>query len=119
SAPAAPAKPTEAPKPAAQPAAQAPAAQPAQQAPSSAKPGDFDWKKYKGTTISLALNKHPYTESLMPLLDQFKAETGMDAQFLILPEAEYFRKIELDMSTGAGEYDVFMTGPTRNWTYAN
>ena len=71
-----------------------------------------------GTTINLALNKHPYTESLMPLLDQFKEETGMNAQFLILPEAEYFRKIELDMSTGAGEYDVFMTGPTRNWTYA-
>jgi multiple sugar transport system substrate-binding protein len=54
----------------------------------------------------------------MPLLDAFKEETGMNAQFLILPEAEYFRKIELDLSTGAGEYDVFMTGPTRNWTYA-
>src|SRR4051794_9378638 len=62
--PAEPAKPSEAAKPAA-PAAQAPATQPAQQAPSSAKPGDFDWKKYKGTTINLALNKHPYTESLM------------------------------------------------------
>ncbi len=65
----------------------------------------------------MILNKHPFTESLIPLLPQFEQQTGIKTTNLILPEAEYFQKILVDLSTGGGEYDVFMTGPYAHWAY--
>jgi multiple sugar transport system substrate-binding protein len=127
------AKPTTAPAaaaPTAAPAAKpttAPAAAAATTAPAAgaaAKPtaaaaaaSDFDWMKYKGSTVRMILNKHPFTEALIPLLPQFEAQTGIKTTNLILPEAEYFQKILVDLSTGGGEYDVFMTGPYAHWAY--
>ncbi|MFN8521564.1 MAG: sugar ABC transporter substrate-binding protein [Chloroflexota bacterium] len=110
----------------AKPASQAaPAAPPAASKPADAKPaadakpsGDFDWKRFNGKTLQIALNKHPYTESLMPQIPQFEQLTGIKVTNLTLPENEYFQKILVDLSTGAGEYDVFMTGPTRHWAYS-
>ncbi|MGI9147276.1 MAG: extracellular solute-binding protein [Chloroflexota bacterium] len=117
------AKPTTA--PAAAPTT-APAAGAAPTAASAAKPtaaaaaagaANFDWQKYEGSTVRMILNKHPFTESLIPLLPQFEAQTGIKTTNLILPEAEYFQKILVDLSTGGGEYDVFMTGPYAHWAY--
>lgn len=78
----------------------------------------FDWKAYSGAQVRLILNKHPYTESLLPLIPEFTELTGIEVpEPLILPEAEYFQKLLLDLSTGAGEFDAFMTGPQVHWTY--
>ncbi len=83
----------------------------------AASAANFDWQKYKGSKVRMILNKHPFTESLIPLLPQFEQQTGISTTNLILPEAEYFQKILVDLSTGAGEYDVFMTGPYAHWAY--
>jgi len=107
------AKPTSAPAPAPTAAA---AAKPTAAA-AAAGASDFDWQKYKGSTVRMILNKHPFTESLIPLLPQFEQQTGIKTTNLILPEAEYFQKILVDLSTGGGEYDVFMTGPYAHWAY--
>lgn len=78
----------------------------------------FDWQQFKGAQVRLILNKHPYTESLLPLLPEFTKRTGIEVpEPLILPEAEYFQKVLLDLSTGAGEFDAFMTGPQIHWAY--
>jgi multiple sugar transport system substrate-binding protein len=78
----------------------------------------FDWKQFSGGQVRLILNKHPYTESLLPLIPEFTELTGIEVpEPLILPEAEYFQKLLLDLSTGAGEFDAFMTGPYIHWTY--
>jgi multiple sugar transport system substrate-binding protein len=78
---------------------------------------NFDWQQYRGSSVRLILNKHPFTESLVPLLPAFEQQTGISTTNLILPEAEYFQKILVDLSTGAGSYDVFMTGPYAHWAY--
>jgi multiple sugar transport system substrate-binding protein len=78
----------------------------------------FDWKQFDGGQVRLILNKHPYTESLLPLIPEFEELTGISVpEPLILPEAEYFQKLLLDLSTGAGEFDAFMTGPYIHWAY--
>jgi multiple sugar transport system substrate-binding protein len=78
----------------------------------------FDWKANSGAQVRLILNKHPYTESLLPLIPEFTELTGIEVpEPLILPEAEYFQKLLVDLSTGAGEFDVFMTGPQIHWAY--
>jgi len=79
----------------------------------------FDWKKYEGTELSLILNKHPYSESLIGLLPDFEEATGISVNYEILAEEEYFEKLRLELSTGTGQYDVFMTGPMLEWEYAS
>ena len=78
---------------------------------------EFDWKKHEGTELSLILNKHPYSESLIGLLPDFEEATGISVGYEILAEEEYFEKLRLELSTGTGQYDVFMTGPMLEWEY--
>ena len=43
--------------------------------------------------------------------------TGVNVEYLILPEAEYFTKLVADLSQQRGEFSVIMTGPMRNWQF--
>lgn len=77
----------------------------------------INWRRAEGQTLSIGLNKHPFTESLLPLIPQFRELTGIRVEYLILPEAEYFTKLVADLSQQRGEFSVIMTGPMRNWQY--
>ena len=51
----------------------------------------FDWQQFGGSQVRLILNKHPYTESLLPLIPEFTELTGISVPDpLILPEGEFF-----------------------------
>jgi multiple sugar transport system substrate-binding protein len=77
----------------------------------------IDWQQAKGQSLTIGLNKHPFTESLLPLIPEFRQLTGINVEYLILPEAEYFTKLVADLSQQRGEFSVIMTGPVRNWQY--
>lgn len=79
--------------------------------------GDFDWKRYEGTTVKLLLNQHPYTDGMLKELSKFKMMTGIDVEYDIFPEEEYFNKVTVALSSGSSEYDVFMTGAYMVWQY--
>ncbi len=77
----------------------------------------INWKQADGQSLTIGLNKHPFTESLLPLIPEFRRLTGINVEYLILPEAEYFTKLVADLSQQRGEFSVIMTGPMRNWQY--
>lgn len=77
----------------------------------------MDWRQAAGQSLSIGLNKHPFTESLLPLIPEFRSLTGIEVDYLILPEAEYFTRLVADLSQQRGEFSVVMTGPMRNWQY--
>ncbi len=77
----------------------------------------IDWRQAAGQSLTIGLNKHPFTESLLPLIPEFRRLTGINVEYLILPEAEYFTKLAADLSQKRGEFSVIMTGPMRNWGY--
>ncbi len=79
----------------------------------------IDWRQAAGQSLTIGLNKHPFTESLLPLIPQFKSLTGISVDYLILPEDEYFTKLAADLSQQRGEFSVIMTGPMRNWEYVS
>ena len=81
------------------------------------KQAKINWRAYEGQKVSLCLDKHPYTESLLPMLPQFEALTGIKVDYLILPEMEYNAKVETDLANQRGECNVIMAGPMRNWAY--
>src|SRR4051812_40897257 len=69
--------------------------------------------------VTIGLNKHPFTESLLPLIPEFRRLTGINVEYLILPEAEYITKLTADLSQQRGEFSVIMTGPMRNWQFVS
>ena len=79
--------------------------------------GEFDWKRYEGESIKLLLNQHPYTDGMLAELPKFEAMTGIDVDYDIFPEEEYFNKVTVALSSGSSEYDVFMTGAYMVWQY--
>ncbi len=81
------------------------------------KQAKIDWRQAAGQKLTIGLNKHPFTELLLPLIPEFRKLTGIDVDYLILPEAEYFTKLTADLSQQRGEFSVIMTGPMRNWQF--
>ena len=51
-------------------------------------------------------------------VDEFTEQTGIEVEYLVVAESEYWSKLTVDLSSGAGQFDVFMSGPTINWGYA-
>ncbi|HWU38341.1 MAG TPA: hypothetical protein VN203_11905, partial [Candidatus Acidoferrum sp.] len=63
----------------------------------------INWKQFEGQKLTIGLNKHPYTESLLPLIPEFETLTGIKVEYLILPENEYGAKLTADLSQQRGE----------------
>ena len=77
----------------------------------------INWRQFEGQKLTIGLNKHSYTESLLPLIGEFEALTGIKVDYLILPENEYGAKLTADLSQQRGEFTVIMAGAMRNWGY--
>lgn len=78
---------------------------------------DFDWKKNRGKTVTLLLNKHPYVDALLANLDNFKQLTGLEVKYDVFPEDVYFDKVTAALSSRSSQYDAFMTGAYQTWQY--
>ncbi|HHY45808.1 MAG TPA: sugar ABC transporter substrate-binding protein [Firmicutes bacterium] len=78
----------------------------------------FKWDKYAGQTITVMLTQTPLSDGLRPLLSEFTKKTGIKVNYLVLAEAQYWNKLQIDLSSGAGEYDVFMSGPSFQWQWS-
>lgn len=79
--------------------------------------GAFDWMKAKGETIKILQTPHPYQQSFQPLFAEFTRKTGIRVQAELVPEADYFTKLNTELAGGSGEHDVFMTGAYFIWIY--
>ena len=77
----------------------------------------INWKAFEGTQVTIGLNKHPFTESLRLLLPIFEQLTGIKVAYVILSEEEFFEKLLIDLSSGSGIFDVYMTLPMFKWQY--
>jgi len=87
------------------------------EASTRAMAADFDWQKYKGKTINLLLNKHPYADAMIADLPNFKQMTGMEVKYDVFPEDVYFDKVTAALSSRSTQYDAFMTGAYQTWQY--
>jgi multiple sugar transport system substrate-binding protein len=79
--------------------------------------GGFDWKKAKGSTVRILQTPHPYQQSFQPLLKELTELTGIEVVPDLVPEADYFTKLNTELAGGSGAHDVFMTGAYFIWQY--
>jgi multiple sugar transport system substrate-binding protein len=87
------------------------------QAQEATPASSFDWKQQSGKTIYPILVEHPYTDAMEPFFPEFEELTGITIQHEKLPETQFREKLLLALSTGAGTYDVFMTGYIDDFRY--
>ncbi len=76
-----------------------------------------DQRPDETVTIHVMMMRHSFTESLVPLIPDFEKLTGVKVLYNILSADEYFRKLNMDLSTGGGLVDVFMTGQYIDWQF--
>lgn len=83
----------------------------------------IDWRqvveKYpnKRVTIHVMMIDHSFKQSLVPLIPEFEELTGIKVLYHILSPDEYFRKLNIDLSSGGGLVDVFMVGQYIDWQF--
>jgi multiple sugar transport system substrate-binding protein len=79
--------------------------------------GGVDFQKFKGKSIKLLMNKHPYMDAIIKNLDNFKNLTGLNVSYDIFPEDVYFDKVTTALASKGSQYDAFMTGAYQTWKY--
>ena len=79
------------------------------------KKAKINWRQCEGERLYVALYRHPYTESLVPLIPVFENLTGIKVTYDIYG-GEYNQKLLADLSSGAGIFDVILIGPV--WPFA-
>jgi multiple sugar transport system substrate-binding protein len=79
----------------------------------------FDWRQLEGTKITVFLSETPMAQAIRAHVAEFEELTGIDVDYLVVSESEYWSKLTVDLSSGAGQFHVFMSGPTLNWGYAS
>lgn len=81
--------------------------------------GEFSWDKHSGKKITVMLNQHPYAEAIIEKLPEFEEKTGIEVEYSVTPEENYFDKLTTSLSAKNGNPDVFMTGSYQIWEYAS
>lgn len=69
----------------------------------------FDWRRYDGTTINVALSKWVIADLLKPRVPEFEELTGITANVSVLPEVQNRQKVTIALTAGGKGIDVFST----------
>jgi len=67
-----------------------------------------DWRQQKGATIELAVEEHPWWETVKPLIPCFEKLTGITVKTSVLGENQFVSKLPTELSGGSSTPDVFM-----------
>lgn len=73
--------------------------------------GPFDWTRYEGETIRVATLQYPWQEAISDRIPEFEELTGIEVEMDSLPEQQFRQRLQVELTTGAGDIDVFATSP--------
>lgn len=73
----------------------------------SSASGDFDWKRYDGSTINVMLSEHPWTDGVKERLSEFEELTGIKVNLQSYTETLYLDKMAQSLRS-AESPDVYM-----------
>lgn len=67
----------------------------------------FDWRRFDGQTVNVALAKQPWSDFITPLIPEFERLTGIKVRLEVLPEDQNRQKLAIAFAVGRGDIDVF------------
>jgi multiple sugar transport system substrate-binding protein len=68
--------------------------------------GGFDWKRFKGEKIEIALQKSPFHDVLQKYENEFTALTGIEVGSEQIPEQQYRQKLAIEFASGKPSFDA-------------
>jgi multiple sugar transport system substrate-binding protein len=68
----------------------------------------INWKQQSGKTITLAVEEHPWWETVKPQIACFEKLTGITVKTSVLGEDQFVTKLPIELAGGATTPDVFM-----------
>lgn len=68
--------------------------------------GAFDWKRFKGEKIEIALQKSPFHDVLQKYEPEFTALTGIEVGSEQIPEQQYRQKLAIEFASGKPSFDA-------------
>ncbi len=77
--------------------------------PTAVPPTAVPKKPYEGQTVHVLLEDTPWHRNIEKTVGKFKEQTGINVVLEFLPEVQEREKVNLDLSSQAGTYDVFLT----------
>ncbi len=66
----------------------------------------FDWKQFKGQTLSVSMTKSPRADVMQAHQKEFEALTGITVESEQMPEQQQRPKMVLELSSGRPSFDV-------------
>ena len=81
--------------------------------PAAARAADFDWQKYKGTTLTFLANNNPLGQAIANNKDAFEKLTGITLKVDTYQEQQMRQRLVTVLNARSDEIDVFMTLPSR------
>ena len=81
--------------------------------------GEFSWDRFSGEKINIMFVEHTLTTDMINEIEGFEELTGIDVEYTVIPEANYFDKVSALLSSQSNTLDIFMTGPYQMWQYAS
>jgi multiple sugar transport system substrate-binding protein len=81
---------------------------PAASAPSTPK-AEFNWKMRTGEKLRVAMVTQPWSEFINKYIPEFKALTGIDVTYEILPEDQFRQKTTVEFAAGTSDVDAFLS----------
>ena len=80
---------------------------------SAQQPAGFDWKRYDGQTITFLSSNHPWSNAVLPHLEEFKKLTGITVRVDTYNETQMRTRLTTMLQTRSADVDIFMTLPAR------
>ncbi len=68
----------------------------------------IDWKQQSGKTVTLAVEEHPWWETVKPQISCFEELTGITVAPTVLGEDQFVAKLPTELSGGSDTPDIFM-----------
>lgn len=74
---------------------------------------DFDWRQAEGAQIRGIMIQGPWIDAVTPYIESFEELTGIDVEIEVLPEAQAWDKIRVEMQAQNANLDVFFNQTSR------
>lgn len=74
---------------------------------------DFDWRQFEGSEIRIIMIQGPWIDTATPHIEAFEEATGITVELEVLPEAQAWDKIRVEMQAENENLDVFYNQTSR------
>ena len=74
---------------------------------------DFDWDRFAGTELHFTVIQGPWIDSVEGRIAEFEEASGIDVTVEVLPEAQAWDKIRVQMQAEDASLDVFLNQTSR------